>query len=235
MALADRLQIGFAVILLTGILVGLFVRGRARSCWSFVAYLLAVAISDLLVALWPDVFWRKSVWMFKENVHSALKLAIVIELTIRIFQPFPAAYVAARRALIAVGIGFGALLAIALGEGTDYRAVVGRLYPHVLDGTVWLFIALAAYCLWYHLPLESIHKAILMALVPYLLIYSVVLRAIVALGWERGDVFNTSGPLAYLVVIFYWLYAAWAKNPNADSAKRVADLVKRRHRAVPAE
>ena len=100
MVMADRLHIGFAVILLTGIIVGLFVRGRARSCWSFVAYLLAVAISDLLAALWPETFWRKSVWMFKENVHNVLKLAMVIELMVRIFRPFPAAYVAARRRLI---------------------------------------------------------------------------------------------------------------------------------------
>src|SRR5215213_1828342 len=158
MPMAERLHAGYAVILITTIITGLFVRRRAGSCWSFVVYLFAVALSDGLTALWPDLFWRKSFWMFKENVHNVLKLVIVVELTVRIFRPFPSAYAAARPTMIVLLLAFGALLAMAIGKGTDYRAVVGRLYPHVNDGTVWLFIALAGYCLWYHLPLESIHK-----------------------------------------------------------------------------
>ena len=125
---------------------------------------------------------------------------------------------------MALVLGLGALVAVSLTKGTDYRAVVGRLYPHVNDGTVWLFIALGGYCLWYHLPLDYLHKAILIGLVPYLLVYSVVLRALPALGWERADVFNASAPIAYLFVIFYWLYAAWRRG-DGDSGRRVSGLI----------
>ena len=193
------------------------------------AYLVAVAASDALAALWPERFRRHDFWVFKESVHNLLKLAIVVELMIRIFQPFPSAYVAAQRAVMAVVLGLGALVAVSLTRGTEYLAVVGRLYPHVNDGTVWLFIALGGYCLWYHLPLDSLHKAILVALVPYLLVYSVVLRAVVALGSERGELFNASAPIAYLFVLFYWLYAAW--RPGAgDSGRRINDLISQGHR-----
>jgi len=229
LSVEDRLQVGFAVLLIGGILAGLFVRRRAGACWSFVAYLVAVAASDALAALWPQRFWRHDFWVFKESVHSLLKLAIVVELMVRIFQPFPSAYAAARRAVLALLLGLGALVAVSLTKGTEYLSVVGRLYPHLNDGTVWLFIALGGYCLWYHLPLDSLHKAILVALVPYLLVYSVVLRALVAVGWERGDVFNASAPIAYLFVLFYWLYAAWRRG-DGDSGRRVSDLISKGRR-----
>jgi hypothetical protein len=194
-----------------------------------VAYLVGVAATDALGALWPHHFWRHDFWVFKESLLNLLKLAIVVELMVRIFQPFPSAYVAARRAVLVLVLGLGALVAVSLTKGADYRAVVGRLYPHVNDGTVWLFVALGGYCLWYHLPLDSLHKAILIGLVPYLLVYSVVLRALPALGWEQGELFNASAPIAYLVVLFYWAYAAWRRG-DGDSGRRVSDLMSKRRR-----
>jgi hypothetical protein len=234
MSLEDRLQVGFAVVLILSILAGLFVRRRARFCWSFVAYLLAVALSDLLVALWPDRFWRRDVWMFKENVHNVLKLAMVAELTVRIFRPFPSAYAAARRAVVLLVIGLAAVVVFTLSRGTDYRSIVGRVYPHLYDGTVWLFIVLGGYCLWYHLPLNAIHKAILVALVPYLLVYSVVMRGLVRIGWEQGEMLNATAPIAYLGVLFHWVWVAWKKNPEADPDQRIARLVKARNRGPAA-
>ena len=186
MSVWSRVLTASVVILIGVILAGLLVRRRAASCWSFVAYLAAVGLTDLLIVLWPQRFWRQDFWILKENVHNLLKLAMALELMVRIFQPFPSAYVAARRAVLLVVAGLGALIWFALRHGTDYIAVVGRLQPNVKDATVWLLAALGGYCLWYHLPLDSLHKAILIGLVPYLLVYSVVMRAVVALGWESG-------------------------------------------------
>lgn len=228
MPLGSRVLTAFAVILLCAILAGLVARRRAASCWSFVAYLAAVALSDLLIGLWPQRFWRKDFWILKESVHNLLKLAVALELMVRIFQPFPSAYAAARRAVIAVVAGLGALVWFSLAGGTDYAAVVGRLHPHVNDGTVWLLVALGAYCLWYHLPLDSLHKAILIGLVPYLLVYSVMQRAVVALGWESGWVFNRSAPVAYLFVLTYWVYVAWRPASVGDAGTRINRLLVRR-------
>jgi hypothetical protein len=221
----QRALIAAGVILIGAILAGLFVRRRAASCWSFVAYLAAVALSDLLIVLWPERFFRQGFWILKESVHNLLKLAVGLELMVRIFRPFPSAYAAARRGVIAVLAGLAALVGISLSGGTDYVAVVGRLHPHVYDGTVWLLVALGAYCLWYHLPLDSLHKAILIGLVPYLLVYSVMQRALVALGWERGRVFNRTAPLAYFALLVYWAYVAWRSGPGLDSGTRVGRLV----------
>jgi len=217
-----------AVILLCAVLAGLVARRRAASCWSFVAYLAAVALSDLLIALWPQRFFRQGFWILKESVHTALKLAIALELMVRIFQPFPSAYAAARRGVIVVVAGLAALVWFSLSGGTHYVAMVGRLHPHVNDGTVWLLAALGAYCLWYHLPLDSLHKAILIGLVPYLLVYSVVQRAVVALGWESGWVFNRTAPLAYLALLAYWAYVVWRPASGGDAGTRIGRLLGRR-------
>jgi hypothetical protein len=223
-----RAQIVIGLILICAILAGLVVRRRAASCWSFVAYLTAVAVSDLLITVWPERFFRKDFWILKESVHNLLKLAVAIELMVRIFYAFPAAYAVARRGVVLVIAGLGVLVWSSLRGGTDYTAVVGRLHPTVNDGTVWLLVALGGYCLWYHLPLDSLHKAILIGLVPYLLLYSVVLRALVALGWESGSVFNRLAPVAYFVLLAYWLHVAWRPAAGGDAGTRINRLLGRK-------
>jgi len=224
----DRAQIGAAVILLCAILAGLVARRRAASCWSFVAYLAAVALAELLIVVWPERFFRQAFWILKENVHNLLKLAVALELMVRIFRRFPGAYVAARRAVVLVVAGLGALIWFSLPHGTDYVSVVGHLHPLVNDGTVWLLVALGGYCLWYHLPLDSLHKAILIGLVPYLLVYSVMQRAVVAVGWERGSLFNRTAPAAYLALLAYWAYVAWRPVAEGDAGTRINRLLVRR-------
>ena len=228
MPLASRVLTASVVILIGAILAGLVARRRAASCWSFVAYLAAVELSSVLVLLWPERFWRHDFWTFKEAVHSLLKLALVLELLVRIFQPYPSAYVVARRAVIVVVAGLAVFLWFALSVGTDYLALLGRVYPRVHEGTVWLFIALGGYCLWYHLPLDSLHKAILIGLVPYLLVYSVMHRAVAAVGWESGWVFNRTSPVVYVMLLAYWTHVVWRPATVGDAGTRVGRLLARR-------
>jgi hypothetical protein len=214
-----------AVFLIVVLLVGLLVRKRSTACVSWTLYLGVVAGTDVLILSWPERFWRQDFWALKEGVLNVLKLAIGFELMVRIFGHFPAAYANARRGLIAVTGLLLALAASSLSAGTDYVSLVGRVQWTINEGTVWLLVALGAFCLWYHLPLDSIPKAILVGLVPYLLVYSVVLRALVTLGWERGKVFNFTAPIAYVVLLLYWARAAWRRAPDDDAGTRVARMV----------
>ena len=216
----ERVLSALAVFVFATILTGLAVRRRLVSCVSFVLYLLAVAASDLLIASWPERFWKRDFWIFKETIHNLLKLAVALELIVRVFHHFPSAYVSVRRAVVVVVAVLAALIWSSLGAGADYNAVVGRLNPHVIDATVWLFVALGAYCLWYHLPLDAIHKAILIGFVPYLLFYSVVHRTVVALGWQRAAVLNRTAPFVYLAVLGYWAYVAWRRHDEEGTRVR---------------
>jgi hypothetical protein len=216
------------VVLIATILAGLARRGRLRSCVSFDLYLVAVAVPDALVALWPSRFFRRDFWILKDSLHNLLKLAIALELAVRIFRHFPSAYRTVRRGVMVVVASLAVLIGYALSSGTDYIAVVGRLHPVVYDGTVWLLVCIGVFCLWYHLPLDALHKAILIGLVPYLLVYSVLLRALVALGWERGNFFNLTAPHAYICVLVYWAVVAWGTGPGTDSGSRVAEMIAER-------
>ena len=224
MPLYERVLSAIAVLVFVTILSGLAVRRRLGNCVSFVLYLLAVAASDFLIAGWPQRFWRRDFWIYKETVHNFLKLAIALELMVRVCHHFPTAYVSVRRAAVVVIAILGALVARSVDAEVAYSDIVGRLHPHVVDATVWLFVALGAYSLWYHLPLDSIHKAILIGFVPYLLFYSVVLRVVGALGYERALLLNRSAPFVYLCLLVYWAYAAW-KRESGDSGTRVRRMM----------
>ena len=225
MSFYDRALIWAVVALIVLILIGLGNRRRLAACVSWTLYLLAVAASDTLIAGDPGRFYRQSFWMLKEIALNLLKFAIVLELMVRVFGHFPTAYVSVRRAVAAVVAILGVLVASALRQGTGHLSLVGTVMPVVTDATVWLFVALGAYCLWYHLPLDAVHKAILVGLVPYMLIFSVVLRAIGRLGVERADAFNAAAPHAYLCVLAYWAVVAWRRGSEDDAGTRVARLV----------
>ena len=220
----DLVRSWTVIFMIAVVLTGLGVRRRLTACITFVAYLGVVAMSDVLIVTWPAQFFRQSFWILKESVLNLLKLGIGLELMARIFRHFPGAYAAARGVVALVVAGLGLMVWSSLGKGVEYRAVVGTLTPIVLDATVWLFVALGAASLWYHLPLDSIHKAILIGLVPYLLFFSVALRALGAMGWERGDVFNSAAPIAYLAMIVYWAAVAWKKDPG-DAGTRIKRMM----------
>src|SRR5688572_14624680 len=179
----DVARVWLVVAMIAVVLAGLGVRRRLTACVTFVAYLVVVAVSDGLIVTWPETYFRRPFWVLKESVLAFLKLAMGLELMVRIFRHFPGAYAATRAVVVLLVVVLGALVRSAASEGTDYLAFVGRLHPYVNDGTVWLLVALGAASLWYHLPLDSIHKAILIGLVPFLLVYSVVMRALAAVGW----------------------------------------------------
>jgi hypothetical protein len=224
----DGAIVWLAVVLNGLVFAGLAARRRLGTCVAWTLYLAVVALSDALMASWPSRFWTRDFWVLKEGVLNLLKLAIGVELMVRIFGHFPTAYVTARRGVIVVVAVMVLMTAWSLSTGTDYVTAAWRLQSSINEGTVWLFVAVGAFCLWYHLPLDSIHKAILIGLVPYLLVYSVVIRALNAMGWERGDLFNATAPLAYLLMLAYWGRIAWRLAPEDDAGTRVARMVARR-------
>jgi hypothetical protein len=81
-----------------------------------------------------------------------------------------------------------------------------------LNGTVWLLTGIAAVVLWYRLPVDRFHKAILTGLVPYLLVFAIGLNAIETSNWSTRMVesVNYFHILAFQLLVAYWVWAAWA-------------------------
>jgi hypothetical protein len=83
-------------------LVGLLVRRRWYLGYFFPAYLVAVLTLSSMIVLWPDRFHTWSFYWLKESIYSLLKFAVAVELSVTVFQSFPAARRVARGALALV-------------------------------------------------------------------------------------------------------------------------------------
>jgi hypothetical protein len=215
-------------LLSVGIVAGLVVRHRIGVCLTFVPYLIAVALADLLVLLWPGYFYKQWFWLGSQNMNNVLRFAVALELTYRTFRAFPAARGTARFVLLLVLL---ATLGLVVGGTQDAAPVAGgpslapmisRVQPRILNGTIWLLTAVAALILWYRLPVHPFHKAILTGLVPYLLIFTTALNLLETQGWQIREDVNYLYTGAYCLLLIFWAWAAWrrveapVRAPEAD-------------------
>ncbi len=232
------------------VLTGLFWRRRYRVCPSFVAYLLVVLIGDLLQALGPRQptpgawlftllgkrgFYSRSWWLLKELAIHLVRFAVALELAYRTFRSFPGARSTARGVLLVlVSVILVSVIAVtpqvsATDPDDHVTQIIGRLQPRVLNGTVWLLTGMATLILWYRLPVDRFHKAILTGLVPYLLVFTTGLNAIESYGWSTSIVAwrNVVDPLAYLLLLTYWAWAAWTPVTSPAVARGPAPVLER--------
>jgi hypothetical protein len=199
-----------AMTALVLLLVGLFRRGRHRACYSFTAYAFAVLIGSILPRIDPDRFFNWDFYLPRDAVLALLKVAIGVELARRIFRSFPGAFARARWVILVVLAGL--LLAVTVVSTTvaDSGSLYSRLMPRVQNGTAWLFTSILGVVLWYRLPLNLFHKAILVGFVPYLLIATAAVQAMETWGWREMRIYaGYIDSVAYLLCVAYWAYAAW--------------------------
>jgi hypothetical protein len=212
------------LVLLT--LVGILTRQRARLCWSFMAYLAVILICNALVSLWPARFFTPWFWILKQALYDALKMGIAVELAYRTFQAFPAAQATARRVLFTILVLTSAAL-IGLPQGASggspalYETILFEWEPRVMTGTIWLLNGLGLLIVWYRVPIHAYHKAILLGFVPYMVVFTVLLRLLNRHGWEILPLVQSAEPAAYMLLMAWWAYAAWQPEPAPDVSPAV--------------
>jgi hypothetical protein len=199
------------------VLAGVLVRGRYRT-WFFFALFLGVSLlCTLLMLCWPRLFYTRDFWQGKENALNLLRFAMALELAYRTFRAFPGALATLRWVLLFVlAATLLAVIAVSGGAG-DFPSFMADLQPRVLNGSIWLFTAIAALILWYRLPVHPFHKAVLMSYVPFLLAFTVSMSAWAKLeagtstSWQRNWFVTHPYQLAYLALMIHWSYAAWRR------------------------
>jgi hypothetical protein len=232
------------------VLAGLFVRRRHRVCYVFPVYLLVVVAADFLMLLGPrhlepphplygilgqGGFYSRPFWLMKEVLINLLRFALALELAYRTFRAFPGARSTARGVvLVLTTVTLVSLLAITpevstLDRGDQITQIIGRLQPRVLNGSVWLFTGMAAVIVWYRLPVDQFHKAILTGLVPYLLIFTIGLNLMDSYGWDRSvmELANYLSAFAYLALLTFWARAAWLPVAAPVQAKESLAVLER--------
>lgn len=210
-------------------LAGVFVRHRYRT-WIFFSLFLAVSLASTVMMLaWPRQFYTPDFWQGKENAQSLLRFGMALELAYRTFRAFPGALATLRWVLLLVVVAtFVAVIAVS-GPGGNMQSFMADLQPRVLNGSIWLFTAIAGLILWYRLPVQAFHKAVLLSYVPFMLVFTVSLNAWSALaawtaaGWEKAWWVTTAYQVSYLALLVHWSYAAWRRGevPARPPARQV--------------
>jgi hypothetical protein len=220
MSLLQAVLTHAATPILLAVLAGLIVKRRLRLWYTFPLLVAAVLASNLLIGLWPGRFFRWSFWQAKETVHDVIRFAMAVELALRTFRAFPGALATARRALLVVlALTWIAVSAVPTRveptAGERVLIFAAELHPRVVNGTIWLFTAIAALILWYRIPVHPFHKAVLLGYVPYLLVFTIVFNALGQWGWQRLPFLSYASQLAYLALVAFWAHAAWRSYPEA--------------------
>jgi hypothetical protein len=202
-----------AVVILATVvtLAGLIVRGRARQCWSFVAYLCAVVSCGLLYI--QERFYTPEFWMARQAIFDVLKTAVALEMAWQVVRAFPGALRTARVFALALLAGSTTLLAAGLSHSASYYTVLFAWQPRIVACTALLFTLTALLVAWYHLPIRSLHRAIMGGFTVYLAFFATVL-GILQRSWHSDEArfwYGRVDTFAYLALVIYWAQAAWAR------------------------
>jgi len=204
-------------------IVGLTMRGRLRLCWSFILYLGSITIFNTLMGIWPDQFLTWPVWLVRELAYAVVKVALAIELSRLLFRSFPTARRTAHYGLLLVLGACAAWIATASPGSLGEWIRIG--VPRVKCSEAFLLAWLLLVVLWYRIPLHSLHKAILIALAPYLLVFTVFLQALETHGWTGNSEMNYLNMFVFLAVLICWLVVAWRHEDAHEVHPGVAKTV----------
>jgi hypothetical protein len=188
-------------VLEAGVLAGLIVRRRLRRAWLLPVLLVALMLSAAAVGLVP---WAKSwpFWFAKELGHALLFLALGIEIAMRTFASLPGA----RRTLfpwLAAVVVMAVVLALTLPLGA--RALAG--VPRLLAAVAFLYGGVYGILRLHVVPVDPLHKAVLLGFAPYLL-FNAVSWGQVRSRWEHA-LANVANPALFVLVLLVLLVAAW--------------------------
>ena len=210
---------------LVALLAGLIQRKRYSLSLVFVAYVIAVLASDVLMLSWPRVFYQLWFYIAKQGVINALKLGFVLEIAFRTFRVFPGARRSAS-VVVALILGLGSVSLLGTSWVLSGHASLGSFEPRVGHAVLWTIVATLALARFYNVPVHPFHRNLLLVLGLYQTFFgglfsyfSTTPLAIIL------EFVNKVGPVAYLLTVSWWLYFVW--QPETAAMRDHTELVKR--------
>jgi hypothetical protein len=111
-------------------------------------------------------------------------------------------------------------------KALEPQVLIMEWMPRLLAGTIWLMTGIAILVVYYRIPLDPFHRAILTGLVSYNLICVTLYDLLHRFGWEYLPRFKPMQGPAYLLLLAYWAKATWRRDaaPEAVSPALVQML-----------
>lgn len=186
-----------------GVLLGLVCRRRLSRAWLLPVFLLAVLTADVIIALAPAInTWR--FWLRIELLHAALLLALVIEVAVRMARDMPGPALALSLLLLVVMAATGSLWREAPGQHVLFEFI-----PRLLTGTAGLYIGAFLVQAFFRVPVDPLHKAVLLGLSPWMLVYAATWGRV-----ARADAVAVAGvvnAVMFAFALLVLLEAAWRR------------------------
>ncbi len=199
--------LGFA--LAVAVLAGILRRKRVAQCIAFTLLVLASAGFTGLFLVDPKGN-TPALYLVKQGIYDSLLFAIALELSFRAFSAFRG--VAGRvRFLLAFAVTASTAAIFFLTPNSPYSQF-WRYQPSVTTAGIWCLTAVALLVVWYQIPIRGYLRAIILAYVPYLVVFVICVDLIGRLGWGAIPRLNILNAAAYDVMAAYWAYAAWRKD-----------------------
>jgi hypothetical protein len=196
------------VLLSAGLVAAILTRRLDKLCYSFPLYLLGSIVSTLLLATWSDGVFDWQLFLLQHAVDVVLRLAVGIELSVRLFRSFPAVTMRARGIIVFL-VTMTTLAIVAVPSEPGFLKPAAEILPRVATGSIWLFTATTLLIAWYRIPVHPFQKAILIGFAVYLLLFATGFNVVRDFGAPGLELFAYTQPAAVILVLAFWLRAAW--------------------------
>lgn len=211
---AGQYAIGYVSTALTAVLLATLLKRRhAASAPLLTLYVAWITLSQTLIALSPEQFHTQNFWLVHKVAEAALRFGIALELAHRIFRGFPGAAASAMNAILAIAAIAAFATASIYSPRATYTEIVTVVVPRVAQATAWMLTALSLLVLWYRIPLTSLHRAVLLGMTPYLLVFSAGMALLQSAGWELRNQVGYVTALCFVCMVGYWTVVAWKTQP----------------------
>ncbi len=199
--------LGFA--LAVAVLMGIIRRRRVSQCIAFTLLVLASAGFTGLFLIFPQGN-TPALYLLKQGIYDSLLFAIALELSFRTFAAFRGVATRVRLVLV-LAVATSTALIFFLTPNSPYSQF-WRYQPSVTTAGIWCLTAVALLIVWYQIPIRAFLKAIILAYVPYLVVFVICVDLIGRLGWGAIPRLNILNAIAYDAMAASWAYAAWRKD-----------------------
>lgn len=226
MPAAERLVLVVGVLLRIVVMAGLWKRGRVRRVPLLLAYLAVTALTEGTRLAFPDTARDWNFWIARQVAAGALVALVVLDVSRAVFVRLPGAAARSRRALLLVVAATVLAVYLAPGIGTSqpgasWRFVlVTQVLPRLAFGTVGLCLATLFTMALHLVPLDPLHRVVLLGLSLYLTLYAGTLGAAADSEWGRFLTYHVT-PLVHVAVLASWAYAAWRREDEPPARPEV--------------